>query len=141
MIMHEDDYLQRLLGGIVFVVGGIAVLSWSILMSVGWWYHGTGIARVDGRYLLGKGNLVIDPGQTFGFILYVISWVSVGSTVVVLIAALALFIHVERVEEFRAVFRREDLDAYRKFFNVAALTIAVPFIVQLVSWACQLSPQ
>jgi len=76
---HTHDRIAVALVRVILLLGSIAVVSWSLLTSVSSWFYGTGIGREGGRYLLRKGNLVIDPGQTLGAVLYAVSLVLIWS--------------------------------------------------------------
>ncbi len=133
--MSETVNMRTRCAGLIYALSSTAICSFSVLLSVSSWFYNTGIGIEHGRYLMRKGTLVIDPGQTFGLVLYVLSKVLIGSVIAVVVLVIILLNDVGRVEEFKEVFRSESLRTYRRVFQVAALSVAVPFIVQLLSWA------
>lgn len=125
---------------VILLLGSIAVVSWSLLTSVSSWFYGTGIGREGGRYLLRKGNLVIDPGQTLGAVLYAVSLVLIWSSAFLVLVALILLIRKGSARAFQEAFSQEGVESEAKLFRAAALTLAIPWIVLAVTWACRKPP-
>jgi len=126
---------ERVLGRALYLLSASAITLFCLLASVSSWFHGAGIGREHGLYLLRKGDLVIDPGQTVGMLLFVASRALIISVVLLIFVALVLLNQAGCVERLKATLGSEELGLPRAVFYTTVPLVAIPFLLDILAWA------